>query len=75
MPYEICFCFNDGESISADVSNLTMGVAVAQEAAQTMCDELNEVYIISNDTGEVVYRIGIKVRVEIDFEVDNPYSL
>lgn len=75
MPYAICFCFNNGESVNVDIPSLMVGVEIAQFSAQTMCDELDEVYIISNTTGEVVYRISITVRVEIDFEVDNPYSL
>lgn len=75
MPYQICFRFNDGSAIDSDIPSLVVGVEIAQLSAQNFCDELNEVYIISNTTGEIVYRIGINVCVEIDFEVDNPYSL
>lgn len=75
MSYTISLYFNDGDSINVDGSSLVEGVIFAQEIAHTMCDELEEVFIISNETGEIVYSIFIERRVEINFYVNNPYSL
>ena len=75
MPYEIRFDFRDGDTICAEGESLVAAVMLAHEAANSLCDAVSAIQIISMETGEIVYSININLRVEVEFEVDNPYNL
>lgn len=75
FPYTFVITYTDGEQISA---NSPMSLAAATHFAEEMVKEnltaVEAVEIVDNWTGEIVYSVKANIRIDIEFNIYNPYN-
>ena len=75
LPYTLVITYTDGEQISAETP---MSLSMATHFAENMVKEnpiaIEAVEIVDNYTGELVYSVKANIRIDIDFEIYNPYN-
>ena len=73
--YTFVITYTDGMQISA---NSPMSLTAATHFAESMVKEnlraIEAVEIVDNCTGEIVYSVKANIRIDIDFEIYNPYN-
>lgn len=75
FPYTFVITYTDGEQISA---NSPMSLSAATHFAEDMVKEnltaIEAVEIVDNWTGEIVYSVKANIRIDIEFNIYNPYN-
>lgn len=75
FPYNFVITYTDGEQISADTP---MSLAAATHFAESMVKEnlsaVEAIEIVDNWTGEIVYSVKANIRIDIEFNIYNPYN-
>lgn len=75
FPYTFNITYTDGEQISA---KSPMSLAAATHFAEQMVKEnltsVAGVEIVDNWTGEIVYSVKANIRIDITFDIYNPYN-
>lgn len=75
FPYTFVITYTDGEQISA---NSPMSLSAATHFAEDMVKEnltaVEAVEIVDNWTGEIVYSVKANIRIDIEFNIYNPYN-
>lgn len=77
LPYTLVITFIDGEQISAETPlSLSMATHFAECMVKESLTAIEAVEIVDNYTGEIVYSVktNIRIRIDIDFEIYNPYN-
>lgn len=75
LPYILIITFADGEQISAETPmSLSMATHFAENMVKENLTAVEAVEIVDNWTGEIVYSVKANIRIDIDFEIYNPYN-
>lgn len=75
FPYTFVITYTDGEQISADTPmSLSMATHFAENMVKENLTAVEAVEIVDNYTGELVYSFKANIRIDIAFEVYNPYN-
>lgn len=75
LPYNFVITYTDGEQISADTPmSLSMATHFAENMVKENLTAIEAVEIVDNYTGEIVYSVKANIRIDIAFEIYNPYN-
>lgn len=75
FPYTLVVTFADGEQSSVDTPmSLSMATHFAEDMVKENLDIIEAIEIVDNYTGELVYSVKANIRIDIAFEVYNPYN-
>ena len=75
FPYTLVVTFTDGEQSSVDTPmSLSVATRFAEDMVKENLDVIEAIEIVDNYTGELVYSFKANIRIDIAFEVYNPYN-
>lgn len=75
LPYNIIVTYTNGEQRSADTAlSLSMATRFAEDMVKTNLTRIGAVEVVDNYTGEIVYSVKTNIRIDVGFEIYNPYN-
>ena len=75
LPYVIVATYVNGEQSSANTPlSLSMATRFAENLVRENLTTIEAVEVVDNYTGEIVYSVKANIRIDIGFEIYNPYN-
>ena len=75
FPYTFVVTFTNGDQSSVGTPmSLSVATRFAEDKVKENLDIIEAIEIVDNYTGELVYSVKANIRIDIAFEVYNPYN-